>query len=288
MDASSPEKRTSVVSVSYQSGNQLPTMLKSLPTGTPTVIVNNAPDDPLDVLDSLDGGDQRTLINNTANAGFGTGCNIGADHTTSEFVLFLNPDAQLKPGCIQALEDAADTFPGAVAFNPAMTDERGRPLFKRGSVLLPRSKHLARGWPLKTESVPVLNGAALFVRKSAFDKVGGFDDNIFLYHEDDDLSLRLADSVGNLMFVRQAEVTHQAGHSAPRSPEIAALKAYHMGRSRVYAARKHGQSFARLRSLLSACMQALNPAVLFSARKRAKQTAFLKGVVSAIRQGATA
>ncbi|MEM6578914.1 MAG: glycosyltransferase family 2 protein, partial [Pseudomonadota bacterium] len=150
----------------------------------------------------------------------------------------------------------------------------------------PRSAYLARGWPEDTVKVPVLNGAAFFVRKAAFDSVGGFDERIFLYHEDDDLSLRLAQGVGDLMFVRTAEVTHQAGHSTVRSPETAALKAYHMGRSRVYATRKHEQPFAGTQAVLSALLQAINPVNLLSARKRSKQIAFLKGVLSAIREGA--
>lgn len=286
MDSPSPDIRTSVVTVSFGSGEQLRNMLGSLPPGTPTVIVNNDPEDSLDILDTIEGRDHRTLIHNQTNAGFGAACNIGAGQTGTEFLLFLNPDAQLEPDCIQALEVAADAHRGAVAFNPAMKNDRGKPLFKRSSVLLPRNRHLPRGWPPETRTVPVLNGAAFFVRKSAFDQVSGFDDRIFLYHEDDDLSIRLAENVGNLMFVREAEVIHQSGHSAPRSPEIAALKAYHMGRSRVYATRKHKLPFAGIRAVADACVQLFNPAVVLSARKRAKQIAFLKGVLSAAPIGA--
>ena len=286
MDACPSNPRTSVVTVSYWSGAHLRSMLSSLPCGTKTVIVNNAPEDTLDCLDGFESPGPVSLIKNAENAGFGAACNRGAHQIKSEFILFLNPDAELKKGCIEELERAADMFPAAVAFNPALSDDRGRPLFKRGSVLLPRNMRRPRGWPSETTKVPVLNGAAFFVRKFAFDQVGGFDDKIFLYHEDDDLSLRLAEQVGALMFVRHAEATHQAGHSTPRTAETAALKAYHMGRSRVYAARKHKVPFARTRAFLWALLQLLSPETLISRRRRAKQMAFLNGVSSVIFRGA--
>lgn len=285
MEAPASDHRTSVVTVSYWSGDPLRHMLGSLPPGTKTVIVNNAPEDALECLDGFDSPGPVTLINNAENTGFGAACNRGAQQVDSEFILFLNPDAVLTPGSMEALEEAADSFPNAVAFNPAMTDARGRPLFKRGSVLLPRRARRPRGGPSETTTVPVLNGAALFVRKSAFDAVGGFDERIFLYHEDDDLSLRLAEEVGDLMFVRQAQVTHQGGHSTARTPETAAFKAYHMGQSRVYAACKHRVPLARSRALLSALLQMLSPATFLSKRKRAKHRAFLTGVSTAIFKG---
>lgn len=285
MHASSSDQRTTVVTVSYRSGEHLKKMLSSLPPATPTVIVNNDPEDRLDLVEGVQSTENIDLIDNETNTGFGSACNTGANQTNKEFILFLNPDARLKPGCIAVLEKTADTFPNAVALNPAMADESGKPLFKRSSVLLPRHTYLPRGWPAETTNVPVLNGAALFVRKSAFEQVGGFDQKIFLYHEDDDLSIRLAQQVGDLMFVRDAEVIHQSGHSTARTAETAALKAYHLGWSRIYATRKHNIPMARSKATASALFQLLNPVVLLSSRKRAKQVAFFKGILSAIFEG---
>ena len=83
------------------------------------------------------------------------------------------------------------------------------------------------------------------------------------------------------MFIRDALVQHGGGSSSARSAEIAALKAWHMGHSRVYAARKHRQPWARARALTQATLQLVSPVVLFSRRKRAKQVALLRGIVHA-------
>ncbi|MCB2135640.1 MAG: hypothetical protein KDE08_06800, partial [Rhodobacteraceae bacterium] len=100
----------------------------------------------------------------------------------------------------------------------------------------------------------------------------------FLYHEDDDLACRLRTGCGPLMFVNAAKVQHLGGQSSARSPAVAALKAWHMGRSRVYAARKHGRAFAFGHAALQALLQLVSPVNLLSKRKRAKNWAFFKGV----------
>ena len=276
----SDPSRVTVVTVSFNSLRVLPAMLASLPNRVATVIVDNGSADS-GALKALAAAHGARLILNPENRGFGAACNQGAAGIETEFFLFLNPDTVLGAGAISELVAAIDRFPEAAAMNPRIENAEGGPDFKRGSVLLPRSDWLPRGWPAEDCDLPVLSGAALFVRRSAFEVVQGFDPAIFLYHEDDDLSLRLKARCGKLMFIRAAVVLHQGGGSSIRSPEVAALKAWHMGRSRVYAMRRHGRPMAFAGALTSALVQVVSPAVLLSRRKRAKQVAFLHGVLSA-------
>lgn len=271
--------RSTIISVCYNSLAVLPSMLSSVPRGTPVVLVDNASADGAG-LERLAGESGARLIRSATNRGFGAGCNLGATAAETEFLLFLNPDAALQPGALEALEAAMDRHPAAVAMNPRLSDGKGRAYFKHRSVLLPRRAWLARAWPGGDQVVPVLSGAALYVRRAAFEAVGGFDERIFLYHEDDDLSLRLARLCGALMFIREAEVRHLEGHSTVRSPESAAFKAFHMGQSRVYAARKHRRPLPFLSALASALLQAGQPWALFSRRLRAKRLAFIRGILS--------
>lgn len=270
--------RTTVVSVTYNSANVLAKMLASVPAGVPVIVVDNAS---TDGSVAVAANAAARTIRLDSNQGFGRACNRGAAEAATEFVLFLNPDAVLDVDCIGALEAAADRHLAASAFNPGIRSRDGGEYFKRRSVLIARSQHLARGWPPEDREVPVLSGAALFCRKSAFDAVGGFDPAIFLYHEDDDLSIRLKSECGPLMFIRDAAVMHSEGRSSARTADIAALKAYHMGRSRVYAMRKHGLTLYRVRNVAAGLGKLANPLVLLSSRKRAQASGFLKGVFSA-------
>jgi len=52
------------------------------------------------------------------------------------------------------------------------------------------------------------------VRRPAFDEIGGFDENIFLYYEDADLCLRLRDAGYEIWFEAAAKVVHEGGASA--------------------------------------------------------------------------
>lgn len=280
MNPLSAASRVTIVSVSYNSLHVLPRMLASVPDGARVVIVDNASNDPAALADLCDAHHAR-LVRNPRNLGFGVACNAGAEGATTEFLLFLNPDAVLMPDTLDRLVAAADRYPRASAMNPRIAENDGSAFFKRKSYLMPRAEWMPRGWPEADCEVPVLSGAALFVRRDAYEAVGGFDPDIFLFHEDDDLTLRLKAECGPLMFIREAAVRHGGGSSSARSAEVAALKAWHMGHSRVYAARKHHQPWARSRALLQAALQLVSPVVLFSRRKRAKQVSLLRGIVHA-------
>ena len=142
--------------------------------------------------------------------------------------------------------------------------------FKRGGAL-----------PEDDCEVTGLSGAALFVRQADFEAVGGFNPDIFLYHEDEDLCFRLRQSCGPLMFVRKAEVQHIGGASTPSSLESVAFKGWHMGRSGAYVARKNGKAGGYGRTLAKAMLQLASPLCWISRRKRVKQYSILRGVLSA-------
>ncbi|TRB05586.1 glycosyltransferase family 2 protein [Agrobacterium tumefaciens] len=273
-----PLSTVTVVSVCYKSDGLVRDLVASIPDETPIVLVDNGH---TNTFGDFTPKKNIRIVRLDDNLGFGRGCNAGAKVAETPWILFLNPDARLNPGAIEALLEAATKYTSAFAFNPRIYNADGSPYFKRRSWLLPRQLYMKKGWPSEDAVVPVLSGAALFVSKRSFDYVGGFDPNIFMYHEDDDLSLRLA-ALGELRFVRNSTVVHSAGHSSGRSPEIARLKAYHMAQSRIYAGQKHHRPLAKTSTLLQGCLLLLSPYVLVSARRRAKALGFLRGALSKI------
>ncbi|WP_298852014.1 glycosyltransferase family 2 protein [uncultured Ruegeria sp.] len=266
-----------IISVCYNSSEILPEMLNSIPEDVPIVLVDNGSGD-IEMVRQMAEAHGATLVESPENIGFGRACNLGAVEATTDLLLFLNPDSHLLPGALDALKKGADNHPDASAFNPAILDKKGEPRFRRYSVILPGSKALPRKSADSDFELPVLVGAAMLIRREAFEAVGGFDPKIFLYHEDDDLSLRLKAVCGPLYYIHDAQMRHARGKSSPGSSAIAGLKGWYMGQSRVYVARKHEVPFALGRALSSALLQMVSPVVLFSARKRAKQWSFLRGV----------
>ncbi len=265
-----------VISVCYDSGGVVGAMVGSIPPETPIVLVDNGG---LTSFPDFPANRAIEIVRLKENLGFGVGCNKGAALARTPYLLFLNPDSRLENGALDALLLAVERYPEASAFNPRITDENGGVSFKRRSYLLPRNSYMARGAPDEDCEVPILSGAAILVSKKLFDKVGGFDPEIFLYHEDDDLSLRLR-AAGPLYFISDAHIMHAGGHSSGRSAKVAYLKAFHMAKSRIYAGRKHNRPAPLLFAYLEAFRLMISPITWFSARKRAKAAGFLAGILN--------
>ena len=280
--AEAAHARVTLVTVSYNSASVLSGLLESVPPGVTVVVVDNGGTDDTSDVAARHGTLLRRL---DSNHGFGRGCNAGAEAATTEFLFFVNPDARLDAGCIDALVAFMDAHPDASAANPRIVKPNGKTEFKRRSILVPRAEWLSNGPPDAAAPIIVLLGGAIFVRRSAFEAIGGFDPAIFLYHEDDDISVRLRQQCGPVWFVPGAQARHMAGHSSGRSPKVAAFKGYHMARSRIYALAKHGGRWPWLRTFANALIGLLLPHNLLSTRRRAKHLGQLRGAWSARADG---
>jgi GT2 family glycosyltransferase len=203
-----------VVIVAYDSARDLPGTLAALrpqlADGDELLIVDNASsDDPAAVA-----GDARVL-RLERNLGFAGGCNAGAAATTAPLLFFLNPDAQPAPGCVDALRAAAGAHPAWGAWQALVSLPGGAEVNTCGGEV----HWLGVGWsggygePVATvasedRAVGFASGAALVVRRGAWDAAGGFDPGYFMYGEDMDLSLRLRLAGWEIGLARAAEVEH--------------------------------------------------------------------------------
>jgi GT2 family glycosyltransferase len=127
------------------------------------------------------------------NLGFGQANNALARQARSPWLLLLNPDTALHPGALEKvlLQAANDAAAAAWEF-------RQRP-FEH-----PKNYH-----PITLETEWV-SAAAVLLRRSAFDQIGGFEPKLFLYGEDVDLSWRLRAAGWKLRYMAQACVDHHS------------------------------------------------------------------------------
>lgn len=275
-------EQITTVCVTYRSAGVIGPMLAGLPPKVPLIVVDNASPDRAALVQRLAGRAGTQLIDMPRNLGFGTACNRGAALVQTPYVLFLNPDAVADAAALAALLDHAARHPAEVAWNPRLIEPDGAQHFKRGSHLLPRAARLPRSRQDRTGPVPVLHGAALMVRRADFDAVGGFDERLFLFYEDDDLSIRLARDRGPLAYVAEAVVRHAGGASSGRDLGVLRLKAWHAGWARAVMLRKHGR-----RASLAALPAALALRWLrgrgASAERRAEDAAYLRGAWAGLR-----
>jgi len=226
----------SIVIVTFDSADVVADAIRSVPAGHEVIVVDNASTDrSADIAAELG----ARVVRNRENLGFGAACNRGAAKAQGEVLLFLNPDARLEPGAVEAFEAALAKYPQGVAFNPSFVSPSGEGYARARNRLI--DDRIWFSEPILGDiEIPMASGAALAFRKSVFDQLGGFDENIFLYFEDDDLSARAIKAGHEIYHVEAARCTHLVGRSSSPSAATAAIKDYHLQRSKLYVAQKHG------------------------------------------------
>jgi N-acetylglucosaminyl-diphospho-decaprenol L-rhamnosyltransferase len=141
---------------------------------------------------------------------------------------------------------------------------------------------------------PFLSGACLMMPRRLFLDLGGFDERIFLFYEDDDLCRRVAEAGRALIHVHAAEALHGRGRSsAPERGRVFRTR-WHQAWSRSYVSRKYGLPDPSLATLLTNLPKALL-AALFLRRSgleryggsAAGALAFLRGRTALAREGLT-
>lgn len=168
------------------------------------------------------------------NLGYGAGNNRALAEQPSELVLILNPDIELEPEALVAALQVLAALPAVVAVAPDCIGADGRreylckrypavlDLLLRGAGLARRDgrfrERLARYEyrdrdPQLAAAVTLMSGACMLIRRDAFDAVGGFCPHFFMYFEDFDLSLRLAQR-GALHYEPGMRVVHHGGNAA--------------------------------------------------------------------------
>jgi len=235
--------RVSVVMVVYQTGEALAESIEHVlaePLVDEFVIIDNgSPPEEAERLRALGRTEARVVLQQGhGNVGFARGANMGAETARGEYIVFLNPDANLQPGCVGALVATFENQPvptvvGARVMNTDGTEQRGG---RRGEVtpvttvlsfghLTARFRGLAKfeihreheALPDEAVPVPTISGACFALRREDFELLGGFDEGYFLHVEDIDLCWRARQAGGQVLFQPAAEVIH-LGHTSLEHP----------------------------------------------------------------------
>lgn len=234
--------RIAVLIVNWNGGAHLARALDAVAAQTlaahRVIVVDNASTD--GSASTAEGRPGVEVIALARNAGFAEGNNIAARAAGDcEWLAFLNPDAFPEPDWLAALATAARAHPTVAMFaselrldaDPSRLDGAGDAYHVSG---LPwrigHSLPLERGASVIDETFSPC-GAAAFVRKDAFDEVGGFDPSFFCYIEDVDLAFRMRLRGHRCLYVPGAVVRHVGSATTGARSEFAT---YHGHRNLVW------------------------------------------------------
>ncbi|WP_437191637.1 glycosyltransferase family 2 protein [Planctomicrobium sp. SH527] len=266
-------KQVTAILVTYRSGDTIDSAVESLRQvhGVQRIIIVDNSCDP-EVFESLKARLPVEVISNDSNGGFGAGNNIGLNLVETPFALVLNSDAIIEPDGIATLVQKLLDQPRVAIIGPWPRDDFGvRKTMRAGSLLHPRKIKFK---PETTFSTQFVLGAAMLMRMSQLREIGFFDPEIFLYHEDTDLSERVIRHGYELQVTTDVIMDHHGGRSSIPSIAIEMMKNQHMGWSALYIHQKYSDNPQKAdlnQRLIKKCRLAIWCAWL--SRKQAKQFA---------------
>ena len=165
-----------------------------------------------------------------ANLGFGRAANRGVAATNAPYVLLLNPDTEVDPKAIGELVAILNENVGTAVVGPQVLNADGTryPSARSFPNLIDAAGHAFIGlitpnnpWSrryLNPGRIDWVSGTAMLLRRTAFDAVGGFDEDYFMYVEDVDLCWRLRKQAWSVAVAEKALVTHHIGGSSEQRP----------------------------------------------------------------------
>ncbi len=167
---------------------------------------------------------EALVLRNPVNGGFGYGCNRIIETCSTDYLLFLNADASMTPDDLSVLEEhlcdseTAGVQPVLRLWGwPMVTLSAGCSMNEFGYGYDMDFMHFQPEPGKATTEVPCITAAASLWKTGVLKKVGGFDEAIFMYFEDVDLSLRVLATGMKLKLVADARGMHMVGVSSSRS-----------------------------------------------------------------------
>lgn len=153
-----------------------------------------------------------SLIANESNAGFAQANNQALSLAKGELIWYLNPDTQLYEGAVSAALAFVRSNPNVGLAGTALRNPNGT---SQESVELryPGQRYTGKHFDHLPGKIAWVLGASMVARRDALQKIGGFDENFFLYGEDLDLCLELRKAGWPLGFIENCKVLHVGGQS---------------------------------------------------------------------------
>jgi N-acetylglucosaminyl-diphospho-decaprenol L-rhamnosyltransferase len=281
-----PVARWAAVVVNYESGPLLITCVRSLLADTSAgepelVVVDNGSRDGSVAALARELPSVRVLETGR-NLGYAGGVNRGVAATRAPVVAVLNSDVEVAPGTAAALIARLDTEPDLAAVGPAIKNPDGSQYPSARMVpstvdavghallgVVRPSNPFTRRYrqldvdPARPRDVDWLSGSAVWLRRSALQSVGGWDEHYFMYMEDIDLGWRLRRLGWRVAYEPAGAVMHVQAASTDRHPYRMIVR-HHRSAYRFNAKRWHG--LQRLLLLPAAVLLCIRAGVAIVAR----------------------
>ncbi|MDA7823903.1 glycosyltransferase [Candidatus Pelagibacter sp.] len=229
--------------------------------------------------------DNARCILSTINVGMGAGNNIGIRNTNKDFALILNPDVILEKDTINQIINASKILESFSVITPIL-DKINYPNYKLDY------KKNQKFDPIKPFEVKSVDGYSMLLNLKRLKQLKNFeffDENFFLYLENDDFCKRLQLSNENIFVVPKSKIYHLGGQAVdPKyKKEIELARNWHWMWSKFYYNNKHygylNATKKILKNLISAIIKYFFYKIIFNSYKSKIYKMRLSGLLNSMR-----
>ena len=260
------------VIVTYKSESIIQDCLNTLPSESKKIIVENSNNINL-------GKDLKLKYDNievilSENIGMGAGNNIGLKSCKTKYAYILNPDTKLNNNTIKNLIYELNKISNFTIASPLNDD----PNFPNYKINNPEQKNL------NILSVDSIDGFSMLIDLEKFGDQNFFDENFFLYLENDDLCRRVKNRNENIYIIKNSLINHTGGISKKKNLEY--LRNWHWMWSKFYFNKKHYGFFSAFSkiffNLFSSLFKSIFYLIIFNHHKKKIYQMRVSGLVNSI------
>ena len=271
----------SVIIVSYKSDYVIENCINSIHSEIEIVVVDNSNNDQLKEKIETKYKNVKYILSKE-NLGMGAGNNLGIKNVNKDFVLILNPDVTLEKSSIDEMIIASQEIENFGIIAP-LSDKSEYPNYTL--------KKMNDFDPIKPFKVKSVDGYAMLLNLKKLKKLNDFyffDENFFLYLENEDLCLRLQKNDEDIYIVPKSRIHHLGGKAVdPKyKNEIEYLRNWHWMWSKFYFNKKHYgyliALFKVFKNLISAKIKFFYYLITFNTFKRKIYQMRLLGLMSSM------
>jgi len=255
----------SIIIVSWNVRDLLRACLASLPAGDPRVEVIVVDAASADGTPEMVRGEfpQVHLVASPDNLGYTRGNNVGLHAARGRNLLILNPDTEVLGDALARMQGYLDDHPRVGVVGPRLEwpDGTAQPSRRRFPTLgvaffdstwvrqwMPRAwrrYYNVEDMPVdETAAVDWVVGAALMVRREAWQQAGDMDEGFFMYSEELDWQRRIKAAGWEVVYLPGARIIHRIGRSAAQVPAATHIR-FHTSKVR-YFRKYHGAAAAEM------------------------------------------
>ena len=204
-----------IVIVTFKSEKIIDKCINSIGQNVPIIIVENSNNQKFK-RDLESKYKNLKCILSGSNLGMGAGNNVGIKAATTDFVFILNPDTTLEPNTLDEIYLAVGRAEvNSLDFSILSPISSAKNFPNYGISNKKKKKYLEDFEQIKEKGLPFVvdyvDGFSMLLNKGKFKNDNYFDENFFMYLENNDLCKRVINEGGNIFIIQSTKINHEGG-----------------------------------------------------------------------------